>query len=264
MVKPVYHEAWPDDWKVLYKYDLWEVFGDNSNKVHTCMFKLRHRKTLDLVRRHCDHGARVLDVGAAQGNFTLPMAEAGYVVTWNDILASRVGYVKLQYSAGEVSYRPGNLFELPFGKDFDCVLATEIVEHVAHPDEFVRKLAEFVRPGGKIIITTPNGAYVRNRLPRWSTYSDFDDAERRQFQPDADGHIFALHEDEVRSIAARLGIKVLEVCYVSNPMPSGSRYLRFLLRILPESVVLASDRVLRVHPWLQRRFGWTLVAALEV
>lgn len=145
MRQPVYEETWPEDRKDLYKDDLLEVFGDNSNRSHTCMFKLRHRKTLDLVLRYCDQGASVLDVGAAQGNFSLALAEAGYKVTWNDLLANRAGYVKLKYSAGEVRYRAGNVFALPFHKDFNCVLATEIIEHVAHPDEFVQKLSEFVK-----------------------------------------------------------------------------------------------------------------------
>ena len=71
------------------------------------MFKLRFRQTLDLVMRYCDQGASVLDIGAAQGTLSLAMAEAGYKVTWNDLLPDRVEYVKLKYSAGEVNYHLG-------------------------------------------------------------------------------------------------------------------------------------------------------------
>lgn len=42
------------------------------------------------------------------------------------------------------------------------VLMTEIIEHVAHPDEFLTRIASLVRPGGWVIITTPNGGYWRN------------------------------------------------------------------------------------------------------
>lgn len=136
MKRPVYSAAWSDDWKLLYRHDLWVLFGDRSYKSHTCMFKLRLRHTLELVRRYCDQGASILDVGAAQGTLSLVLAEAGYKVTWNDLLPDRIEYVKLKYSAGEVNYHPGNGFDLPFGRDFDCVLATEIIEHMAHPDQF--------------------------------------------------------------------------------------------------------------------------------
>jgi 2-polyprenyl-3-methyl-5-hydroxy-6-metoxy-1,4-benzoquinol methylase len=40
---------------------------------------------------------------------------------------------------------------------FDAVLITEVIEHVAHPDEFLAKTAALVKPHGSIVLTTPNG-----------------------------------------------------------------------------------------------------------
>jgi len=58
----------------------------------------------------------------------------------------------------------GNVFELSFPEVFDAVLITEVIEHVAHPDAFLKKVSALVRLGGCIVLTTPNGRYFRNRF----------------------------------------------------------------------------------------------------
>src|SRR5690606_33120134 len=47
-------------------------------------------------------------------------------------------------------------FNLPFKKDsFDFIVASEIIEHVYDPEKFVENLFSVLKPGGKLIITTP-------------------------------------------------------------------------------------------------------------
>lgn len=47
-------------------------------------------------------------------------------------------------------------FHLPFDDNsFDCVIASEIIEHVVDPEEFAKELFRVVNKGGKLIITTP-------------------------------------------------------------------------------------------------------------
>ena len=44
----------------------------------------------------------------------------------------------------------------PFPEDtFDCVIAAEVIEHTIDPDDFANKLFSLVKPGGKLIISTP-------------------------------------------------------------------------------------------------------------
>jgi 2-polyprenyl-6-hydroxyphenyl methylase/3-demethylubiquinone-9 3-methyltransferase len=86
--------------------------------------------------------------GEAQGNVSLALAELGYRVTWNDLRADLADYVRLKYETGSITFAPGNTFELAFAERFDAVLATDVIEHVAHQDEFLRQLAGLARPGG--------------------------------------------------------------------------------------------------------------------
>lgn len=47
-------------------------------------------------------------------------------------------------------------YRLPFRDEvFDCIIASEIIEHVPDPAEFMACLMRVLRPGGQLIITTP-------------------------------------------------------------------------------------------------------------
>jgi SAM-dependent methyltransferase len=48
---------------------------------------------------------------------------------------------------------------------FDCVVAVEVIEHVEQDEAFVREIGRVLRPGGTLVMTTPNGDYVRNTNP---------------------------------------------------------------------------------------------------
>ena len=237
-MKRVYlEESWPESWKYSYPYDLQEIYGELTNLGYVYAYDDRRRVTLRLLAEALAPGARVLDVAAAQGNFSLALAEMGYKVTWNDIRGDLADYVRLKHERGEIEYAPGNAFELNFPEPFDAVVITEIIEHVAHPDEFLAKTAQLVRPGGVVVMTTPNGAYFKNRLPKFSECPDPSVFEAGQFKPNADGHIFLLYPDEVYTLAARAGLQVEELILFANPLTNGHVKTGPLLKVLPRSVV---------------------------
>lgn len=108
---------------------------------------------------------------------------------------------------------------------------------MAHPDEFLSKVACLVRPGGYILMTTPNGAYFRNTLPKFTDCPDPSVFEPIQFKPDSNGHIFALHTDEVRSFAKKAALAVDKLVLFTNPLTAGHLKLGLILQILPTRMV---------------------------
>jgi 2-polyprenyl-3-methyl-5-hydroxy-6-metoxy-1,4-benzoquinol methylase len=242
MKKIDFNDSWPPSWQQSYSHDLLDIYGGLSNLGYVYQYANRRKQTLDLVQKVAQPGARVLDVAAAQGNFSLSLAEMGYEVTWNDLREDLVDYVKLKYEYGTIHYKPGNIFELKLESCFDVVLITEIIEHVAHPDEFLAKIAYLVKPGGYIIMSTPNGEYFRNHLPRFSDCSDPEQFEAIQFQPDADGHIFLLHLDEIESLAHQAGLLVVETRLFTNFLTRGALKSEALLRLLPYSWVNSCEQ----------------------
>lgn len=58
-----------------------------------------------------------------------------------------------------------DVFHLPFqSNSIDCIVASEIIEHVPDPQKFIAALYEVLKPGGKLIITTPYNEIIRTSL----------------------------------------------------------------------------------------------------
>jgi len=52
--------------------------------------------------------------------------------------------------------------------EIDVVTAIEVIEHIAEPMPFLRRLRALLRPGGLVFLTTGNAAPHRRDLARWS------------------------------------------------------------------------------------------------
>jgi len=237
-------QGWPDSWKTSHAYDLLEIWDQRHQDLgYAYAYERRRDSAIQAVKLVTAPGARVLDVAAAQGNFSLALAEAGYRVTWNDLREELADYVRLKYEYGDIEFVSGDVFGLDLEGQFDTIVVTEIIEHVAHPDEFLRRVAALVKPGGYVVMTTPNGGYFRNRLPKFSDCPDPSIFEDVQFQPNADGHIFLLHEHEVRKFADQAGLVVTDLRLFTNPLTNGHMKLGGALKILPRSAVIAVERI---------------------
>ncbi len=240
--------GWPASWNTSYRYDLLEIYGGLAHRGYAYAYDVRRAHTLKLVQEGVARGSTVLDIAAAQGNFSLALAEAGYQVTWNDLRAELADYVRLKQERGSICFVPGNAFELEFPQTFDAVLATEVIEHTAHPEDFLVQLSRLVRPGGCVIVTTPNGAYLRNALPRLADLKNREQLEERQFQPDADGHLFLLHPDELIEMANHAGLVLEKLVLFTNPLTAGHMKLEHALRLLPRGAVRGIENVLQRMP----------------
>ena len=66
----------------------------------------------------------------------------------------------------------GGLEEVPRDSKFDCVIATQVVEHVYQPLSFVEQLVNSTRPGGHIVLATPDmGGVLRKTMGRrWPSF----------------------------------------------------------------------------------------------
>jgi 2-polyprenyl-6-hydroxyphenyl methylase/3-demethylubiquinone-9 3-methyltransferase len=240
--------GWPQSWRDSYFYDQSEIYGEISHYGYAYAYENRRRETLRLLTEVLPRDARVLDLAAAQGNFSLALAELGFDVTWNDLRQELADYVRLKHERGKIEFAAGNAFELAFPSLFDAVLITEIIEHVAHPDDFLAKAGALVRPGGYIVMTTPNGGYFKNRLPKFSDCADPAVFESMQFKPNADGHIFLLHLDEIAPLARRAGLEVEKIVLFTNPLTAGHVKTEPLLKVLPKPIVQLAETVSRSLP----------------
>lgn len=243
----------PESWKLSHYYDQLENYDSKEHLGYSYAYQKRKGRTLEAIQSLLKPGAKILDLAAAQGNFTLALAELGYEMTWNDLRGDLVDYVKQKYESGIVHYLVGNAFDLALEEVFDLVLIAEVIEHVAHPDEFLEKVSSLVKPGGYVVMTTPNGGYFRNELPRFSDFEDTSQFEAVQFQPDGDGHIFLLHMDEIYTLSQETSLEVEDIQIFTNPLTAGHVKTAPLLKILPKSFVDLSEQLTSLLPVTMRQ-----------
>jgi 2-polyprenyl-3-methyl-5-hydroxy-6-metoxy-1,4-benzoquinol methylase len=255
---------WPESWKLSFEHDRIQLYGSEPRSAYAFSYRQRWWHTLKLISAAAPPGARVLDVAAGQGNATLALAELGYQVTWNDYRADLIPYVRAKHDRGHVTYAPGNIFDLEFPEPFDIVLAAEVVEHVAHPDQFLKKLSELVKLEGSIVLTTPNGEYFRNPLPKFTDCPDPSQFEAVQFRPDGDGHIFLLHASELAMLAELADLKVLHTVFFNNTLTSGGLMTRKLLPFVPVRAVERLETLTAGSPsFATRRLNTAMAATLR-
>lgn len=187
---------------------------------------------------------RALEVAAGGGGLSVRLAASGCDVVVNDLREAVIIRSLAEFSNSEgIRIEGGNVFELSaerIGK-FDLVVACEIIEHVAHPAAFLAHLKTFLEPNGRLLLTTPNGLYFRNKLPTHHEVQDFGELEARQFQPDADGHLFLLTPAELCELAAAVGMSVERLAVWGTPMLSGHAAFRLLAGLPLVSAAYATE-----------------------
>jgi putative 4-mercaptohistidine N1-methyltranferase len=127
--------------------------------------------------------SRALDIGCAVGRSTFELAryfDDVIGIDYSDafVMAARLiyreGYIhyripetgtitretvarRPEAAIGRIQFEQGDAQELrPDLGSFDCVLAANLLCRLARPDAFLRRLPDLVKPGGQLIITTPN------------------------------------------------------------------------------------------------------------
>ena len=108
--------------------------------------------------------ARILDIGCGAGIASESFAKAGYDVLGLDASAegiaaaqAHLAHTPLPADANHLQYRCGKPEDLVHEKqNFDAVIAFELIEHVTDPKQFMILLAQLIKPGGTLIISTLN------------------------------------------------------------------------------------------------------------
>lgn len=101
----------------------------------------------------------ILDVGCGGGLVCEPMARLGGTVTGLDAdeNAIHVAQEHAQNGGLEIDYQATTSDTLATeGKQYDVVLALEIIEHVADIEAFVKSIVDLCKPEGLIIFSTLN------------------------------------------------------------------------------------------------------------
>ena len=104
-------------------------------------------------------GLRILDVGCGGGLLCEPLARLGADGTGIDPVKENILIAKRHAKDRglKISYLPCAVEDLPANTSaFDVIVASEIIEHVDHPEEFLNTCVKHLAPHGGIFMTTLN------------------------------------------------------------------------------------------------------------
>lgn len=100
-------------------------------------------------------GRRVLDAGCGEGYGTELLASSARTVTGIDLEHPVLARAGARY--GSTRFALGNLVGLPFASaSFDAVVSLQVIEHLHSPVDFLAECRRVVRPGGLLVLATPN------------------------------------------------------------------------------------------------------------
>jgi SAM-dependent methyltransferase len=114
----------------------------------------RHEAAYVFAQPHVA-GQCVLDVGCGEGYGTALLAASGRQVVGVDYDMRTVTHAAARYP--QAAFVRANLAALPVRPaSVDALATLQVIEHVWNHPEFVRECLRALRPGGLLIVTTPN------------------------------------------------------------------------------------------------------------
>jgi 2-polyprenyl-3-methyl-5-hydroxy-6-metoxy-1,4-benzoquinol methylase len=180
-----------------------------------------------LTGRH-PGGGTLLDVGCGTGNLR------AYV---SGICSRYVGTDTVSYEGfpadAEFCKFDFDQGRLPLTDGFaDVVTAVETIEHLENPRAFVRELVRLARPGGWIVLTTPNQLSLLSKMTL-VLKNEFNAFQRNNYP----AHLTALLEVDLRRIAAECGLTEVTIGYSLRGRIPGTSWFcpKWLSRLMPRT-----------------------------
>ena len=240
-------------------FDYHSVAGDYQYRAMQSghpMQRFWHRGKLlmidQLIRPQLRSGSRLLEIGCGAGNLLLQATVAGSYPVALDLSMQALTFVRSRLEEAQSAPEAPNGFActqgigelLPFRDNlFECILLSEVIEHLETPQVSIREAARVLCTGGRLLITTPN---YRSFWPimEWAV-------DRLNMAPKMAGeqHISRFHPSSLTKMLTESGLRMEYAGSIYNLSP-------FLSLISSERANRQLQRELRGRsPW-----GMILVA----
>jgi 2-polyprenyl-3-methyl-5-hydroxy-6-metoxy-1,4-benzoquinol methylase len=170
-----------------------------------------HAKLLEAVGT----GNRVLDVGCSSGYLARPLSERGNTIVGLEL--DPVAAHAAEEFCELVLVGDVETMDLPLEPgSFDVVLGGDVIEHLRDPAATLARLRPLLRPGGRVVLSTPNVANWAIRLSllsgRWR-YTDRGILDR--------SHTHLFTRSTLAEAIERAGYQLVRIDY-TVPVPGGS------------------------------------------
>jgi 2-polyprenyl-3-methyl-5-hydroxy-6-metoxy-1,4-benzoquinol methylase len=141
---------------------------------------------------------RLLDVGCGNGSFLIQMKQLGWEVTGVEPDGEAVSVARENF---RLNVFKGSLEEAEFPDGhFDTITMNHVIEHVLDPIGLLKECRRVLRPGGKLVVVTPNIKSLGRRV--------FEDAWLHWDPP---RHLFLFSLETLRESAEQAGLVIQDL-----------------------------------------------------
>lgn len=217
------HE-WSGEWSVMKEEQRpaaeWQatLFDDIVSKDPIAAFgegpvqQILWEKRIEMAVRYLRPSDNVLDLGCGNGLVTRALAaRSDGRIVGIDVSGECIRYSQEHNGHPRIEYRQAAAEDLEFGQSFDLVAMFEVLEHVDDPPAVLRRVHDWLSPGGHLVLSTPNRTSLNRRIKTAP-------AIRRIYQrlsssrPDAPHptHVAEYRFDELRTMLRGAGLQVVE------------------------------------------------------
>jgi 2-polyprenyl-3-methyl-5-hydroxy-6-metoxy-1,4-benzoquinol methylase len=139
-------------------------------------------------------GPRWLEVGAGSGAFLVEASAAGYRIEGLDLSTSAVELLRRRGLRAHAT----SIEDFAATEPYDLVVGFDVIEHVREPIAFLRAAHRLLRPGGLLVLATPDTRSLICRLMRHRWY---------HYIPET--HLFHFDRHNLSTMLSRLGFHVV-------------------------------------------------------
>jgi SAM-dependent methyltransferase len=179
-----------------------------------------HEYAVDLVRAALPDGGRILEVGSGCGALALRLRDAGFDVVPTDLDPPHDWIHRLDLDAPQWTDETRG--------PFDMVVCVETLEHVENPRQVLRSIRSLLRPGDRLLVSTPNITHPHSRLKMFAKGAPYIFGPGFYHSP---GHITILPDWMLTEHVRLAGFDRIEVRNGGNTFYKGLVHLAYRLEI---------------------------------
>jgi SAM-dependent methyltransferase len=220
------------------------LFGFPATLIHGDTLVLDRWRWLKQRLPRTANGETLLDVGCGTGAFTIGAALRGYTalgLSWDERNQAEAARRATMCSAEGASFSICDVRELDRRTDyrdaFDVAVCTENIEHIIDDARLMRSIGACLKPGGRLLLTTPNFYYRAITKPDNGPFCATETGwhVRRGYT-----------RSMLLELIERSGLKCEEISYCSG--------------VVSQKVTWVMRKGAAIHPL----FGWALILPLRI
>jgi 2-polyprenyl-3-methyl-5-hydroxy-6-metoxy-1,4-benzoquinol methylase len=150
-------------------------------------------------------GKKYLDIGAGLGVFLSIHHQLGYEVYGTEYDADALSFI--QQNLPKANLFQGDLLTAPYtAEQFDVIQIHHVIEHIVDPHSYMQCIKHILKPGGILIIGTPDiGAPAYQLFRRWNFLS-----QKVPLIVDGLEHTIVFNKSNLRKLTEKHGFEVLQ------------------------------------------------------